>query len=152
MKIEQISETKIIYQRRTGAYGLENKSLMTHFKAWLKTHHLLTGDALVLALAWDNPERTAPQNCRYDVALTVNNFDVFEQLDASSIKAGHLKAGRYAIFTIAHTEAAIQQTMQNMFADLAQAGYTFNPQQPIIERYAMKLLENDLCEICVPIL
>ena len=152
MKIEQISETKIIYQRRIGAYGIENKNLMTHFKAWLKTHQLLKDDAVVLALAWDNPVTTTPQNCRYDVALTVDNFDTFEQLDASSIKAGHLKASRYAIFTIAHTVEAIQQTMQNMFADLAQAGYTFNPQQPIIERYAMKMLKNDLCEICVPIL
>ncbi|MGO2939028.1 MAG: hypothetical protein ACTIDA_00460 [Pseudolactococcus laudensis] len=41
MKIEQISETKIIYQRRIGAYGIENKNLMTHFKAWLKMHQLL---------------------------------------------------------------------------------------------------------------
>ncbi|GHU44061.1 hypothetical protein FACS1894193_11930 [Bacilli bacterium] len=69
-----------------------------------------------------------------------------------TIKVGHLKAGRYAVFTIAHTEAAIQACMQNLFADLAQAGYTFNPQQAIIERYAMAMLKDELCEICVPIL
>ncbi|GHU44058.1 hypothetical protein FACS1894193_11920 [Bacilli bacterium] len=51
MKIEQISETHLMYQRRIGAYGLANKHLMTDFKAWLKTQQLLTDDAVILALA-----------------------------------------------------------------------------------------------------
>lgn len=149
MNIKQIPKKKIIYMRRTGAYGSENKSLMEHFKKWLKDNNLLNSESVILAIPRDNPQTTNPKNCRYDVALVVNSFDDIEQLD---INKDVLRAGKYAIFTTEHTEEAITKAMKNMFSEMNDKGCSFNAQQPIIERYAVKMVENNKCEICVPIL
>lgn len=149
MDIKQIPATKIIYMRRVGAYGIENQNLMENFKKWLKDNHLFNSDSVILAIPRDNPQTTLAQNCRYDVALLVNSFDDMEQLD---INKDVLEGGKYAVFTVEHTEEAIIKTMQTMFSEINAKGYSFNTQKSIIERYAVKMIENNKCEICVPVL
>ncbi|MBP2097886.1 AraC family transcriptional regulator [Enterococcus rivorum] len=149
MNIKIIPETKIIYRRRIGAYGMENKNLMEDFKRWLKNNELLNNESIILAIPRDNPQTTNPENCRYDVALIVDSLDTIQQLD---IKKGVLKSSKYAIFSVIHTEQAIIQAMQNMLPEIESKGYSFDTQHPMIERYAVKMVENNLCEICIPIL
>ncbi|MGX7148426.1 AraC family transcriptional regulator [Enterococcus ureasiticus] len=148
MNIKQIPETKIIYMRRTGVYGIENKNLMENFKKWLKDNNLFNSDSVILAIPRDNPQTTDPKNCRYDVALVVNSFNDIEQLD---INNDVLESGKYAIFTVEHTEEAIIKAMGNMFSEIDSEGHSLNARQPIIERYAVKMVENNKCEICVPL-
>lgn len=42
MKIEKICDSKVIYMRRTGQYGVENYKLMCKMKAWADERGLLT--------------------------------------------------------------------------------------------------------------
>lgn len=65
--LEAIPPVDVFYLRRTGCYGEENTLLMKRFQKWMKTHHLYSSDAVILALALDNPETTPPDSCRYDV-------------------------------------------------------------------------------------
>lgn len=149
MKITQIPKTKIIYRSRIGAYGIENKKFMENFKQWLKDNNLFTNDSVVLAIPRDNPQTTDQQKCRYDVALVVESFEEVGQL---SINIGILESGKYAVFTVEHTEKAIAKAMQHLLTEIASKGYSFNTQLPIIERYAVKRIENNKCELCIPIL
>ena len=149
MNIKIIPETKIIYRRRIGAYGMENKNLMEDFKRWLKNNELLNNESIILAIPRDNPQTTNPENCRYDVALIVDSFDNIEQLD---IKKSILESSKYAIFSVEHTEQGVTHAMQTMFSEIASKGYNIDTQHPMIERYALKMVENNRCEICVPIL
>jgi DNA gyrase inhibitor GyrI len=148
MKIEQLPVTKIIYKRRTGAYGHENKGLMEHFKAWLKEQKLFNEAAIILAIPQDDPARCAPDACRYDVALVVDSFDKYENTD---INKGTLAAGTYAVFTIDHTENAIAQAIQAIPQEISKYGYSFNLALPLIEYYQVGLVAQGKCKIYVPI-
>lgn len=144
-----LPETHMLYRRRIGAYGKDNALLMADFKNWLKASNLIADDTIILALIWDNPDLTPPENCRYDVALVVKPEERFE---AETLEQTSLTGGKFMAFTIPHTQAAIAETMQTMIPDLLAAGHSYDVSRPIIERYAMQLLDQDLCEILVPIL
>ncbi|MFK4568267.1 GyrI-like domain-containing protein [Enterococcus sp. UD-01] len=139
-------EQKIIYKRRTGSYGEANKQLMEEFKQWLKNRQLLDKEAVVLGIPQDDPRQTAPEQCRYDVALVVDSFD-----DYSEIKQAILPAGKYAVFTIVHTAEAMKETFAKMNDVLIRAGYVIDSERPLIERYAVDLINQNKCQLCVPI-
>lgn len=40
----------------------------------------------------------------------------------------------------------------NMFPKINRRGYSFNMQLPVIERYAVQMVEINKCEIYIPIL
>ena len=122
----------MIYRRRVGAYGIENKELMEAFKAWVKEEGL-KGDILCLAL--DDPLTTLPSQCRYDVGIKVEstmleNHRVFE-------------AGKYRIMEIDHTEEAIAMVYQNLGE--------FDQSRPIVEYYREASIALGKCEVWIPI-
>ncbi len=43
MNVEYVEETKIVYFRRIGSYGIENRELMQSFKRWVKSENLFQG-------------------------------------------------------------------------------------------------------------
>ena len=140
MKIE-----KIAYMKRTGAYGIENFKLMENFKIWASNNNLLdTGT--IYTIAHDNPEIVPPQNCRYDVCITISNDYVIDNL----VNETELDGGDYAIYKINHTTEDVQKAWTEIFVDLNQKGYIVD-NKPIMERYSKDMIDNGYCEICVPI-
>ena len=97
MKIKELPEVKLIFIRRTGAYGPENQQLMETFKAWLKENDLFNEATTILGIAQDNPETTVPENCRYDVGLVVSEFREF---DDSRISTALLKPAMPGTFSV----------------------------------------------------
>ncbi len=148
MKIEYIPPTDIAYFRHTGPYGQGNKETMELLKAWAKDALLLNDESVILGIAQDNPEATAPQNCRYDACLVVP--DGFSARD-ERICLGKLAGGRYAVFSVAHTADAIQEAWSGIFPELHRRGCAVDMEKPVIERYAVKMVSNHKCEICVPL-
>jgi DNA gyrase inhibitor GyrI len=134
--------------RRTGAYGIECKAVMEQLKLWAKQTNNLNDDSIILGIALDNPEVTAPESCRYDACLVVSNDF---QTDDTSILTWELNDGKYYVFTVAHTTESIQKAWSTMFAEISTLGYNIDFSRPIIERYAIKMVRKHLCEICVPI-
>ena len=79
-RTETMQPCTIAYMRRTGAYGIECKAVMEQLKLWAKQTNNLNDDSIVLGIALDNPEVTAPESCRYDACLVVsNNFQNLQQ-------------------------------------------------------------------------
>ena len=147
-RTETMQPCTIAYMRRTGAYGIECKAVMEQLKLWAKQTNNLNDDSIILGIALDNPEVTAPESCRYDACLVVsNNFHT----DADNVHTRKLNGGKYCVFTVAHTTEAIQQAWSTMFIEISTLEYTLDFSRPIIERYAMKMISKHLCELCVPI-
>lgn len=46
----------------------------------------------------------------------------------------------------------MQKAWMEIFSELSKRNYEFNDRRPIIERYAMQMINKHYCEICVPIL
>ncbi len=148
MTIEHVPSTRIAYLRHTGPYGAANKDTMERLKAWAKDAQLLSDDSVIFGIAQDNPEQTAPENCRYDACLAVDTG--FHTQD-SPILFGNLTGGSYAVFTVAHTAQAIQNAWNDIFSELQRRSLIADFTKPVIERYAVKMINNHKCEICVPL-
>lgn len=147
MHIEIISETQVIYLRRTGPYGGDNRDLMERLKVWAAGNDLLETGA-ILGIAWDDPAQTPPERCRYDVFLASDGH--FPEPEAE-MSLGLLPGGRYACFQGPHTPEGVQSLWQESFAALPELGFCPDPACPVIERYRPKLLAQGICELCIPV-
>ena len=148
-KEETLSPQTVLYFRRTGPYGPENFPLMQRMKTWLSQNNLMHGDTVILAMALDNPQTTAPELCRYDVCA-VTDF-VPPASDDRAPAQRILSGGDYLTFVIQHTPEAVQAAWNAWFPELLRLGYQPDFTRPIIERYAAPLIERQQCEFCVPI-
>jgi len=147
-KTEEMPKSRIAYMRQIGPYGANNYALMEKIKDWAKTNGLFKKYAVILGISQDNPETTPPEECRYDVCVVLSND--FEITD-SAVKEAELSGGKYAVFTITHTAEAVQKAWSEVFAQLADQGYRPDVSRPILERYIPVMVENHLCEICLPV-
>ena len=146
---ETMPAQTVLYQRRTGPYGRENAALMEEMKHWMEKNRLFDGSAVILAVPLDDPAGTTPENCRYDVCTPERSQ---RDLALGETKRRCLAGGSYAVFQIEHTAEALQRAWEECFAELPLHGFTFDPSRPVMERYAEKLVNRHLCELCVPIL
>lgn len=147
MRIESIPKQKIVYMRSVGPYGMTNEITMSNLKQWAQKNNLLDDYSVILGIPRDNPSLTPSNECRYDACLIVT-----EEINDQDILNGTLSTGRYATFLVEHTAEAIMEAWSTIFIELNQAGYLVNDQLPIIERYAIALVKNHQCEICIPII
>ncbi|MGL4336600.1 MAG: AraC family transcriptional regulator [Turicibacter sp.] len=146
LKIENLSKCRIAYIREVGPYGPNNIHTMQKLKDWAKERNLLDETAIIFGIPQDNPETTAPQNCRYDACLVISNDFLIDD----SISEGKFPGGKHAIFKIKHTAQAIQKAWSDIFPALHSEGYHIDA-KPIFERYTSEMIQNHYCEICVPI-
>ncbi len=145
---EMISCMKVIYMRRTGAYGPENHQLMEQFKTWLQDNQLFCEDTVILGMALDDMNTVAAESCRYDVCMVVE--DSF-QLDSGDVAVKTVSGGKYATLLIPHTAQAVQSAW-GMVPALCEKGYALDFSRPILERYAKRLVDQHFCELCVPVM
>lgn len=69
--MEEMEAVEIAYLRRTGPYGPENRQLMERLKAFLKERAGWGPGPSLLGIALDDPSRTPPDRCRYDVGIII---------------------------------------------------------------------------------
>lgn len=149
INIEMIPSYKIAYIRRTGPYGSENVQIMEQLKSWAREKNLFNESSIILGIAQDNPKFTEPKDCHYDTCLVVS--DEFK-VDNNYINFGKIIGGKYCVFKISHTADAMQRAWMEIFPELSKRNYEFDDRRPIIERYAIQMINKHCCEICVPIL
>lgn len=148
MKIETIPPHKIAYIRHVGPYGTGNEQTMRKLKIWAASKDLYKDNTIILGIARDNPETTRPENCRYDTCLVVSDSDFTKNEEVAS---GTVEGGRYLVFKIRHTADAVLQAWLEIIPELAKQGYQFDETRPVLERYAVEMVINHFCEICVPV-
>ncbi|KUG05382.1 transcriptional regulator, arac family [hydrocarbon metagenome] len=145
--IEKLPAYRIAYIRQIGPYGISNVQTMEELKKWAKIHRLFNDESIILGIAYDNPETTKPENCRYDTGIVVSK----DFIDGN-IREGNIVGGKYAVFIIDHTSEAVRKAWGDIFPELLRQGHQFDETRPIIERYTGQMINNHYCEICVPIL
>jgi DNA gyrase inhibitor GyrI len=147
--LELIPASRIAFMRQTGPYGPDNINLMEKFKQWAKRKGLFDESAVLYAIAQDNPQNTPDDDCRYDVCLVVSPEIT---LSESEVLEACLPAGKYLVFTLAHTADAVQNAWIIIFPQTIAQGYQPDPARPVMERYRVDYVNRHLCEICVPVL
>lgn len=148
-KEETLPPQTVLYFRRTGPYGPENLPLMQRMKTWLVQNDLMNRDTVILAMALDNPQTTAPEQCRYDVCA-VTEF-VPPASDDRAPAQRTLSGGDCLTFVIEHTPEALQAAWATCIPETVRLGYQPDFSRPVIERYAGPLIARQQCELCVPI-
>ncbi|WP_342689600.1 DNA gyrase inhibitor [Bacillus pumilus] len=148
-KIEILSNMKMVYMRNIGPYGSKkNIEMMKHFKKWINQHQLI--DELkkhgIYGVPQDDPARTLPGKCRYDLMIMTNRDFSNNQM----VQTGYFEGGKYAVFTVTHTTEKV-----NLFwcqlPDYIQNNQLNMRQAPIIERYREEEGEDKVCEFLLPI-
>ena len=142
-----LPETAVVSLRRTGPYGESNRSMMERLKSWAREQGLLEA-GVILGAAWDVPACTPPEQCRYDVCLTLEGR---LPEPAADMTLGRIPGGTYACFQGAHTPSGVQALWGTGFAALAKEGLSPDSGRPVLERYRPELLERGLFELCIPI-
>jgi len=148
IKIEKIPSCRIAYIRQVGSYGTGNVQTMEKLKHWAKSNNLFNDKSIIFGIAHDNPETTKPENCRYDTCIVVSN-DYY--VNEGYVNQGNIIGGNYAVFKISHTVEAVKKAWIEIFPELLKQGYQFDETRPILERYIVEMVNNQYCEICVPI-
>lgn len=148
INVENISPSRMAYIRQTGPYGLGNIPAIEHLKSWAKANDLMNNKTVILGIAHDDPQITPSENCRYDVCILLPEGYLIENAD---VQQGAIAGGKYAVYIVKHTSEAIKQAWAEIFQKLSADNYLPDPTRPILERYAAPLIEQHLCEICVPI-
>lgn len=148
LKIETIPAYKIAYVRQIGPYGASNIQAMEEIKNFARTNTLFNEESIILGIAQDNPSTARPEDCRYDACLVMSSDYC---INDDHVNSGELTGGKYAIFTIDHTAEAVQKAWSEIFSELQKKGYQLHYTKPVIERYAIKMVQNHTCEICVPV-
>ncbi|WP_297423164.1 GyrI-like domain-containing protein [Clostridium sp.] len=149
INIEMIPSYKIAYMRKIGPYGPENVQVMEQLKSWARERDLFNESSIILGIAQDNPKFTEHKDCRYDACLVVS--EEF-RVDNEYINFGKVMGGKYCVFKISHTADAMQKALMEIFPELSRRNYEFDDRRPILERYAIQMINKHQCEICVPIL
>ncbi len=148
INIEMISKYNIAFIRQTGPYGSNNIQAMEKLKAWAEVNQLLNDETIILGIAWDNPETTKPEDCRYDTCLVIlEDYSIYDDY----VSRTEIIGGNYAVFEIEHTAEAIQKAWSEIFQELYEHGFQVDFTKPIIERYKYKMVKIHKCEICVPV-
>ncbi|MEW9500314.1 AraC family transcriptional regulator [Jeotgalibacillus marinus] len=145
IKVETLPKYRIAYVRQVGPYGPANIQAMEKLKKWAEEKNLIKS-AIILGIPQDNPETTLPKNCRYDACIVISKDF---QIDASICEC-ELSGGKYFIYKVKHTAEDIQKAWAEIFPDLQNSGYQID-NKPILERYTNDMINNNYCEICVPV-
>ncbi|MGG3132507.1 GyrI-like domain-containing protein [Bacillus pumilus] len=145
-KIEILSNMKMVYMRNIGPYGSKkNIEMMKHFKKWINQHQL--NDELkkhgIYGVPQDDPARTLPEKCRYDLMIMTNRDFSNDQM----VQTGYFEGGKYAVFTVRHTTEKVN-LFWSQLPDYIQNNQLNMRQASIMERYRE---EEGVCEFLLPI-
>lgn len=123
---------------------------MERLKQWANQKELLKEDAILYGIPQDDPRTTMPEHCRYDACIVISEDFHFEQEPGLDISLGTSPGGNYLTITIPHTAESIQKAWNEMIPQLHLYGYRMDT-KPVIERYRLPLLDQHLCELCIPV-
>lgn len=149
MQLQDLAACELAGVRVTGPYGQGYEAAIQHLMQWVHQHGVATRE--VIFIYHDDPNTTAPEQCRTDCCITLAEPEAVAL--SESISRISLPGGRYATLRcqIASPEqygAAWQQLMQ----ELEQAGLQWD-ERPCFELYhhsGPQAASYDV-SICIPV-
>ncbi|MBV9879521.1 MAG: AraC family transcriptional regulator [Gemmatirosa sp.] len=153
VEIRTLLETRVAYMRYVGPYGASGiPQTWQRFGAWCEAHGLMQPRRRMYGISHDNPEVTAPERCRYDACVEVD--DAF--VPQGEIGVQTIAGGRYACARFLGGADEIHDAWMRFLAEwLPDSHY-----QPD-DRPAFELYERDFfvdaetgafpCVLCLPV-
>jgi AraC family transcriptional regulator len=141
----------VAYLRLTGPYGPAISAFWMHTVAPWMTQHGLWG-ATRFGVSLDDPQITAPDQCRYDACVEVPT----DFVPTGGALLTTLPGGRYAVLTYDGPLASIGTAWDSIMRDwLPQSGMQLDG-RPMFERYPVDGRYDPVtgmiqCEICIPV-
>ena len=154
MNVELVERTpiRIVYLRYTGPYGRPLADFwQTRVMPWIAERHL--GGRAMYAISLDNPNVTAPQKCRCDIGVEID--DAFDAVDNEQTMT--VAGGRYATTRFFDTVAHIAEAWRQMIGEwLPQSGFVLDTLRSTFEYYPPEMRFDEAtgafeCDIVVPV-
>ena len=139
----------IVFMRRVGENGEHNRILMQTFRERIKYMGIPLNEYSFFGINWDDPKTISSTKCRYDVAIIVDNHQLFYLYE--DLHKSNLPSGKFAVILLPYTLESMENIWENFQDIIAKENCVWDRTRPIIERYRKKLLEKELCELCVPV-
>ena len=149
MNVISFPRCSIAYLRRTGASGAVNRAVMERLLGLFSQAGAPGLESAIPCIAWDDPAHPPPEACRYDACLVLQKG---QTLPGADVRYGSLPGGRYAVFTIPHTEQAVSEAWHTIGRLLRETGCTADSGRPVMERYTSAGVQDGTCAFCIPIL
>lgn len=149
MQTEQLAGRELAGVRVTGPYGQGYEAAMQQLMQWVHAQAIATAE--VIFIYHDDPNTTAPEECRTDCCITLTAADDVPPMEG--IARISLPGGRYA--TLRQQIASPEQYSQawhQLMQDIEQAGLQWD-NRPCFELYHQsgpQMTTYDV-SICIPV-
>lgn len=149
-EVRELPECKVAYVRKVGPYSRETcEPAFGELMQWAIPRKLV-GPGTVLSIYWDNPDVTAPENCRFDACVVIpDNFTPEAQIQIQAISGGP-----YGVCHFELRPEKMQQAWEDAFLWLCNSGFETSD-KPCYERYHNNAAEHPegkwIFDICIPL-
>jgi len=153
IQLKTLPATRVAYMRHRGPYGDPAiGQLWQRFEAWTREHDLFGVGHAAYGLSQDDPDITAPDRCRYDACIEID--DSFRAEGEIGVQT--LPGGLYACRPFRGTAAQIHAAWMGFFKDWLPRGAYRIDDRPCIEDYGRELSVDPktgafACLLCMPV-
>ncbi|MGH8183032.1 MAG: AraC family transcriptional regulator [Rhodanobacteraceae bacterium] len=153
MRVQLVNRppVKIAYLRHTGPYGAPiSKFWIDTVAPWMAENDLM--DRPRYGISHDDPEITAPSNCRYDAGVAIEEGHVY----SGNAQYMEIPGGRYAALQFEDTLDKFANAWASLLRDwLPSSGLQLDA-RPCFEHYPVSSRYNPetgvmSCELCIPV-
>jgi AraC family transcriptional regulator len=154
IRVTELPAYHVAYMRYVGPYGAHGiPDLWKKFRKWMETHDLLSDSTVTLGVAYDDPDITAPDRCRYDACVAVPaDFQADRWVNVMDIPGG-----KCAVSDFEGTAHEIRGAWEALYRSwLPGSGYEPDD-RPCFERYRPRTFAVEgrpdafRAELCMPV-
>ena len=153
VRVTELPAHHVAYMRYVGPYGPHGiPDLWKKFRRWMETHDLISDQTVTMGIAYDNPDITAPDRCRYDACVVVPaDFAADRWVNVTDVPGG-----KFAVSKFAGTAHEILGAWEVLYRSwLPGSGYEPDD-RPCFEIYRARVSVEGQpdafrCELCMPV-
>ena len=153
VRVSELPSHHVAYMRYVGPYGAAGiPDLWKRLRQWMETHDLVSDSTVTLGVAYDDPDITAPDHCRYDACVVVPQGFAADRW----VNVTDLPGGKCAVREFTGTAHEIREAWEALYRTwLPGSGYEPDD-RPCFEIYrARPGVEGRpgafRCELCLPV-
>jgi AraC family transcriptional regulator len=153
VSVRELPRYRVAYMRYVGPYGAHGiPALWKRFREWMETRGLFGPDSIRLGIGHDNPDVTAPEQCRYDACVVVPETFAGDK----RVNVIDVPGGKYAIAEFVGTADKIREAWEALYRSWL-SGSSYQPDnRPCLEVYRGNPEADGRpgtfhCELCVPV-
>jgi AraC family transcriptional regulator len=153
VRVTELPAHHVAYMRDVGPYGAHGiPGLWKKFRKWMETHDLISDQTVTLGVAYDDPDVTAPDRCRYDACVVVPGDFVPDRW----VNVMDVAGGKFAVSEFAGTAHEIRGAWEALYRTwLPGSGYEPDD-RPCFEVYRARVSVEGQpdafrCELCMPV-